>query len=427
MLDSLETLVYTQRTQTGQHADQWRERESRTPYPTLRERDFDLQQRGDGLRLVGQSRASTGAARHWQVFGIEYGHIAYEELRNGLETNLDTGASTPVIIGERMPVRDFPNSTSSQVGAFWQDEITLGRFAIVPGMRWERYRLDAHPDAIYREDNPGLTPANIASTSLTPKLGARMAVGDSGSLFAQYARGYRAPPFSDVNVAFTIPAFNYITLPNPDLRPEKSHGIEVGYRHESASRSFEVSVYENRYRDLIESRARIGTDPNTGALLFQSVNRARARIHGVEMSLEQSFGHFRDGDWSLRTAAAWARGEDTARDLPLNTVQPARAVLGLRYQAHAWGIELAGTAVERVAHVDDSAGALYRPTGYGLLDLFAWYEPAQHVRLHAGLFNLGDRRYWEWRSARNIALDASDRDFFTAPGINMSVGASLFW
>ncbi len=427
MLDSLETLVYTQRTQTRQHADQWREPEGRTPYPTLRERDFDFDQRGDGLRLVGQSRAITGALKHWQVFGIEYGRIRYEGMRDGLETNLIAGTSTPVIIGERMPVRDFPNSTSSQIAGFWQDEIAWGRFAIVPGLRWERYRLGAHPDVIYREDNPDVIPVDIASTSVTPKLGARMTVGDKGSVYAQYARGYRAPPFSDVNVAFTIPAFNFITLPNPDLRAETSHGVELGYRYESARRSFEISAYENRYRDLIESRARIGIDPDTGALLFQSLNRDRARIYGVEVSLSQLLGHFGGGDWSLRSALAWARGKDTARDLPLNTVQPARMVLGLRYQALDWGVELSGTAAERVRHVDDSVGTLFRPPGYGLLDLFAWYEPAQHVRLHAGVFNLGDRRYWEWRAARNITLDAGDRGFFTAPGIHASVGVSVFW
>ncbi len=427
MLDSLETLVYTQRSQTRQHADQWRELDTRTPYPTLRERYFDFDQRGDGVRLVGQTRAQTGALSHWQVFGIEYGHIRYESLRDGLEINLDTGASTPVIIGEHMPVRDFPNSTSSQIAGFWQDEIAWDRFAIVPGLRLERYRLDSHPDAIYREDNPDVTPVDIASTSLTPKLGVRLTLGDQGSVYAQYARGYRAPPFSDVNVAFTIPTFNYITLPNPDLRAETSHGVEIGYRYEGASHNLELTVYDNHYRDLIESRARVGTDPDTGALLFQSVNRDRARIRGAEMSLSQSLGHFLRGDWSLRSAAAWARGDDTARDLPLNTVQPARAVLGLRYQATVWGVELTGTAVERVKRVDDSAGTLFRPPGYGVLDLFAWYEPAQHLRLHAGVFNLGDRRYWEWRAARNIALDADDRDFFTAPGINASIGVNVFW
>ncbi len=427
MLDSLETLVYTQRTQTRQHADQWRERDTRTPYPTLRERDFYFDQGGEGLRLVGQSRASTSALEHWQVFGIEYGRIRYESLRDGLETNLDTGASTSVIIGEQLPVRDFPNSVSRQIAAFWQDEIAWGRFAIVPGLRWERYRLDAYPDEIYREDNPGVTPVDIASTSLTPKLGARMKIGARGSVYVQYARGYRAPPFSDVNVAFTIPTFNYVTLPNPDLRAETSHGVEIGYRYEGHGRRFELSAYENRYRDLIESRARVGTDPDTGALLFQSVNRDRARIRGVEMSLSQSLGYFLHGNWSLRSAAAWARGDDTERDVPLNTVQPGRAVLGLRYQALDWGAELTGTAVERVKRVDDSAGTLFRPPGYGVLDLFAWYEPAHHLRLHAGVFNLGDRRYWEWRSARNIALDAEDRDFFTAPGIHASVGVSVFW
>ena len=426
-VENLQSIIYTQRSQTRQHAQQWRGVEPRTPYPTLRIRDFDLDQRADGLRVMGQSRASTGALEHWHVFGVEYARIRYEELRDGVQVNLDTGASTPVIIGEHMPVRDFPNSTSRGLGVFWQDEISAGRWAVVPGVRWQRDRLDAYPDDIFREDNPGIEPANRHSTSVTPKLGARVSLGKGSSLFAQYAEGYRAPPFSDVNVAFTIPAFNYRTLPNPDLRAEKSRGLEVGFRQEGPTRSLQLSGYENRYRDLIETRAQIGIDPDSGALLFQSINRDRARIHGVELSLAQQLGCRYRGNWSLHAAGAWARGDDTARNQPLNTVLPAHGVLGLRYQADEWGAELVGTAVARQTRIDTSVDAMFQPPGYGLLDLYAWYEPMQRLRVHAGVVNLGDRRYWEWRSARNITPSAGDQDFFTAPGRYVTVGANLYW
>src|SRR5690606_15198741 len=114
--------------------------------------------------------------------------------------------------------------------------------------------------------------------------------------------------------------------------------------YETSGRRLELSVYDNRYRDLIESRARIGTDPDTGALLFQSVNRDRARIRGIELAWSQELGSAAGGDWSAHAAAAWSRGEDTARDVPLNSVQPARGVLGLHYQRDRWGVELVGSA-----------------------------------------------------------------------------------
>ncbi len=426
-LETLDLLAYTQRTDVEQHADQWRGVDGRTRYPTLRERDFELAQNARGVRLMGQARGDWAGASHWQVFGVEYGRTRYDEMRDGLEYNLLTGQSTPIIIGETMPVRDFPLSTAQQLAAFWQDEIRFGKFALVPGLRWERYRLDAHPDAIFTEDNPGVVPADISSNSLTPKLGFRMAAGANGSVFAQYTRGYRAPPFGDVNVGFTIPAFNYITLPNPDLRAEKSNGFEVGYRYEQSGRRLEVSVYDNRYRDLIESRARIGTDPDTGALVFQSVNRDRARIRGIELAWSQELGSAAGGDWSTHAAAAWSRGEDTARDVPLNSVQPARGVLGLHYQRDRWGVELVGSAVGKNDRVDSSEETLFIPPGYATFDLLGWVQLASQVRLHAGVFNLTDRKYWEWSAARAVNEDFSDRDFFTATGINASIGLNVYW
>ena len=35
---------------------------------------------------------------------------------------------------------------------------------------------------------------------------------------------------ADVNIGFTIPAFNYRAIPNPDLKPEYSRVLELGVR-----------------------------------------------------------------------------------------------------------------------------------------------------------------------------------------------------
>src|SRR3546814_16916815 len=93
------------------------------------------------------------------------------------------------------------------------------RLALIPALRWERYRLDAHPDAIYRDDNPSGAPADIRESRLTARLGARWKLNDRSSVSVQYAEGFRAPPFGDVNVGFTIPAFHFLARPTPNLKP----------------------------------------------------------------------------------------------------------------------------------------------------------------------------------------------------------------
>ena len=103
---------------------------------------FDTQQVGlEGL-VAGEAQA--GALAHRYVLGFDFARTALEESRNGSETNLATGVSSPVILGERLPVRDFPNSTVQELGVYAQDEIGFGeRWFLIPALRLDRYRTDA--------------------------------------------------------------------------------------------------------------------------------------------------------------------------------------------------------------------------------------------------------------------------------------------
>ena len=367
------------------------------------------------------------------MFGIDLVRQRYRGLRDGLETDLATGAASSIVLGERLPVRDFPDSVQASLALFWQDEITLGeRFAVIPGLRAEWNRLRAHPDAIYREDFPDSVPVDVDSGQVTPKLALRWSPGNGHSLFAQYARGFRAPPFGDVNIGLVLPVFNYEVRANPGLRPERSEGLELGWRYVDGALRASVSVYQNRYRDLIESRANLGVDPGSGALVFQSVNRDRARIRGVEGDLLWRLpggDPAQAGGWQLRGAFAWARGDDTRRGQPLNSIDPAQVTLGLGYDARdgRWGVEGAMVAVRGHDRIDHGGGLLFAPPGHARFDLYAWAEPRRGVRIHAGLLNLGDRRYWTWSAVRGLAADDDGLGFHTRPGRSAAVNLSLDW
>ena len=140
----------------------------------------------------------------------------YEGLRTGAQINLNNGQSTNVVLGEVFPVRDFPDSNVRESGVFWQDEIAFApRWTVVPGLRWERYALDSQADAIWLQDNPQTALADLDNSQWTPKLGLRFSASEQATLYMQAVRGYRAPPFSDVNVGLYLPTFNYLVKPNP--------------------------------------------------------------------------------------------------------------------------------------------------------------------------------------------------------------------
>ncbi|MFZ5635982.1 MAG: TonB-dependent hemoglobin/transferrin/lactoferrin family receptor [Pseudomonadota bacterium] len=429
-LDRSELLLFAQRSETRQDTAQTRLSDRTTRFPSLRLRRFDFDQRHAGFEWLGEARSDDDRAfvRHRHVFGVEFARTTFSGMRDGSEIDLTTGASSNVVLGERFPVRDFPNSVARETGVFWQDEIGIGqRFAVIPGLRWERYDLDANADALFREDYPNVRVADIRRSAWTPKLGLRWEAGVRNTFFAQYARGFRAPPFGDVNIGLSLALLNYEVRPNPDLRPETSHGLEAGWRWRSEGLRASVSLYRNRYRDLIDSRANLGTDPVSGALVFQSVNRARARIEGIEA--EAAWTPAAATDWEFRAAASWARGRDLARDAPLNSVAPGKLVLGASWEPadRDWGLEAIATGVARQSALDETAGRLFHAPGHALLDVYAWWRPIPSLRLNLAVQNATDRRYWDWNTVRGVSATANDIAFYTRPGRSVSLSLSFDW
>lgn len=427
--DGWNVLGYVQRSAIDQNTVQDRRGATPTAAATRRVRDFAFDTRQTGLEALVSGEREAATWSHRYVLGFDFARTTLEESRNGAETNLATGVSVPVILGERLPVRDFPNSTVQEFGVFAQDEIGLGeQWFLIPALRYDRIRTDADADAMWLADNPATAVVDSEEDSLTPKLGLRYVASASLNLFAQYARGFRAPPFSDVNLGLNIPAFGYSAIPNPDLRPERSSGIELGARWSGEHASGEVALYDNDYRDLIESRVNLGRDPQSGLLVFQSQNRDRARIRGVELTGDANLAPWGLDAYNATLSASWLEGEDTQRDVPLNSIDPARLVLGFSRDS-ADGrhrVELLGRFAAAKDEVDESRGPLFKTPGYGVFDLFWHYAPNDVLRFDAGISNLGDRRYWQWGSVRGFAPDAREVDLATQSGrafmLSMRIG-----
>lgn len=434
--DSLEASVHAQSGRTSQETLEQRRTTvlaSGSVTPQQRWRRFEFDQQVAGAELLLRRRLDWLGAAHHLVLGMEALQTDTAQLRDGLASNPLTGVSTPVIPPDSFPVRDFPRSRTREQALFVQDEISLadGRLELIPGFRLDRYRLDPRPDAIFAEDNPGVEPVALRATQGSPKLGLLWRLGGTWALAAQYAEGFRAPPYDDANIGFTNLQFGYTAIPNPDLRPETSRGLELGlrgsWRHARAS----LAVYGNRYGDFIESLVALDPDDPVavpGLITFQSRNLERVAIEGAEASLQTELDGLspRLAGFSVRAAAAWARGRDRDSGAPLASVDPPRLVLGLAWSRadDSLGAELVGTAVrgqDRLESIDHH--------GYGLLDLLAWWRPSATVTVNAGLFNLGDRGYLEWGDARIAALapDSPARDRFTAPGRNAAVTVRLAW
>ncbi|MDH3589547.1 MAG: TonB-dependent hemoglobin/transferrin/lactoferrin family receptor, partial [Gammaproteobacteria bacterium] len=398
--------------------------EERAGSDLRRERQFDFEQETTGLEFNATTAIRRGSTTHNLGYGIELARTRTTESRDAWQTNLAGDDFTNIVLGETFPVRDFPVSRDVEIGIYVQDEISLGSLTLIPALRFDDYRLDPRPDTVYLEDNPDSDIVSIDESRLSPRFGVIYALNDGWSAFGQYAQGFRAPPFEDANIGLDIPLFNIRALPNPDLRSETSDGLELGVRRYAANSEFSVAAHYTEYDDFIASRARLGADPVSGVLLFQSRNLDKAKIYGAELRYRQQL----NDNVGLRLALAWARGEDDVTGAPIDTIDPIEMVFGLDWQSKRLPLttQLTWTLVDQQDRINDPDDELAGTAGFGSVDVTARYTVA-NATLRAGVFNVFDKAHWRWSSVRGLAADDPTRPLLSEPGRHAGISLFLQW
>jgi len=359
--------------------------------------------------------------------GFEYRLRTTEEYRDGLSTNLDTGAETNVLLGEVFPLRDFPLSETTDLAVYLEDTFRFGSWTLIGAVRVDRYELSPQADSLYAEDYPAYEPIALSETDTSPKLGLIYNIAGGLDLYAQYSRGFRAPPYADANISLDLPLFQYRAVPNPDLRSESSDGFDIGLRWHGERTTASLSAFRTDYDDFIESKVNVGTDPESGYTLFQSRNIENTRIEGLETAWSLGFGA--NESFSLSGSGYYARGENDATGEPLNSVGPAQSIvsLGWRSPGEAVQLRLTGTFTAAYDQLDESRGELFAAPGYGVLDAYYVQRLGANTVVRAGLHNLTDRTYWVWSDVRGLSPDDPIIPYLAQAGLSASVSLNLVW
>jgi hemoglobin/transferrin/lactoferrin receptor protein len=396
--------------------------------PVAIDRFFSFEQETHGIEANLQKQVSAGKLIHQLGFGLEYRERETEEFRDGLETGLEDGQVSNVLLGEVFPLRDFPISTTTEWGAYLEDSMTAGRWSLIAAVRWDSYDMRPEVDAMYAEDYPFASPVDISESEISPKVGLVYRFMPSAEVFLQYSHGFRAPPYEDANISLELPLFNIRAVPNPELRSERSDGFDLGLRWHGTSSSARLSVFRTRYEDFIESKVRVGIDPESGRFLFQSQNIGQAHIEGIEAGTSLDLAALREG-LSLDAALFVARGENRDNGQPLNSVGPPQAVAGISWQSTdaRWNVSLRGTFTDDWSERDESSGELFEPPGYAAFDLYLAWRPASRVTLRGGILNLTDTVYWSWTDVGGLAPDDPVIPYLSRPGRSFSMGLDINW
>lgn len=432
--DEVKVLFYATDFDRQEHRDQYRRTPSAPPPWTpnrLRIADFDFRQQIFGADVQFSALRQYAGLEHRFVYGFNVDHTRTSRPPMQTETNLLSGVVSSNVAGEQFPNKNFPDTSTTQAAAFIQDTIQYGRLRVIPAIRFDFFHLTPHPDAaFYNSNSGGFAIGNKSAFAVSPKLGITYDLNDNLRLFAQYARGFRAPPYDNANFAFTNLTSFYEVLPNFNLRPETSDGFEGGLRGRfSDGSSFQLTAFYNHYRDFID-QVTIGTRPSgmgPPITQYQFQNIPSARIYGFEAR-----GEWRvTPEWTVTAALAYANGRNLTLGTPIESVDPLTATASLRYSSpDNWMLEgrlRAVAAKTDVAPIPNTSGgfdAPVKPGAYATIDLLGAYQISPNVTVRAGIFNLFNARYFNAIDVRGLAANNVNLELYRAPGRSASVSVS---
>ncbi len=371
-----------------------------------------------GVQADKLIRAAPGGTWAQKItYGADHVSADIENLNNGL---------TPPA-GETFPLKRFPDTRETSAALYLQNEFISEALSVTPALRYDSYRIKASQAGF---SPPSAMPAaSLAGSAVSPKLGAVWRASRAWSAFGNLASGFRAPNASQVNAFFENPTQFYRTIPNANLKPEKSRSIELGVRARYSALQLDVAAFAGRYTNLIVDAQQVGGAGVVGnPTVFQSINVGNATVHGFEVKGRYDWGRFAGGTLSTPFAYGMATGKDKATGKPLSSIDPAKLTAGLALGTSAYDLRLdVSHHAAKTGGDFDSAGLVRPPASQfeipsaTTLDVSGQWRIRKDLRLNLALNNVTNKKYWSWSDVRGLSSASTVTDSYTQPGRNLAV------
>ncbi|XVI11516.1 TonB-dependent hemoglobin/transferrin/lactoferrin family receptor [Haemophilus influenzae] len=258
----------------------------------------------------------------------------------------------------------------------------------------------------------------------------------------KYSKGFRAPTSDEMYFTFKHPDFTI--LPNTNLKPEIAKTKEIAFTlHHDDWGFISTSLFKTNYKNFIdlifkgEKKFKVGDPRSQGETLpfslYQNINIDNASLKGIEINSKVFLGKmakFMDG-FNLSYKYTYQKGRMNG-NIPMNAIQPKTMVYGLGYDHpnHKFGFDFYTTHVAS-KNPEDTYNIFYKEEGktdstikwrsksYTILDLIGYVQPIKNLTIRAGVYNLTNRKYITWDSARSI------RSFGTSNVIEQTTGLGI--
>ena len=372
-------------------------------------------------------------------------------------------------IGETYPtLQPQGNNRTYDTNVWLGDTITLGAFSVVPGLKYSWHRIKPQGFEAPSDNNAlgGLTLAEINqihSKTFTdakplPSLTVMYALNPELSTYLQYKRGVSYPTSSQIAGIWLHPKIGRASpamVGNSDLKSETSNQFEFGVVGQAATGiSVRGNVFYNTYDNFIYNRKYALRDYTTGApkpgvdsllaklpasisSLTIAENRDKAYIYGAELVTRINYGALLGAASGLSSTFAVGYNQGKSKSsysgddwVDLDSVLPVKAIASLAWDdpQNRYGASLTATFVKGKQAIDpvrqnfSNNGSFtfekyaekyeknykYIP-GYSIFDLAAYYNVKKHLTVAMGIYNLTNRRYWDYASNKKMTM-SSEQD-----------------
>ncbi|MCK9041271.1 TonB-dependent hemoglobin/transferrin/lactoferrin family receptor [Haemophilus influenzae] len=255
----------------------------------------------------------------------------------------------------------------------------------------------------------------------------------------KYSKGFRTPTSDEMYFTFKHPDFTI--LPNTDLKPEIAKTKEIAFTLHNDDWGFiSTSLFKTNYKNFIDLIFKgekdfplVSGGSSLPFSLYQNINRDNASLKGIEINSKVFLGKmakFMDG-FNLSYKYTYQKGRMNG-NIPMNAIQPRTMVYGLGYDHpnHKFGFDFYTTHVASKNPEDTydiyakdkkqtDTSIKWRSKSYTILDLIGYVQPIKNLTIRAGVYNLTNRKYITWDSARSI------RSFGTSNVIEQSTGLGI--
>jgi len=303
------------------------------------------------------------------------------------------------------------------------------------GLRYSHIIINADLSANNSYHNFPFSNANLNTGALTGALGLSWLQNDTFKWKFNVTTAFRAPNIDDIGKIFDS-APGIVVVPNPDLKPEKSFGLELGSLISVNSKiNFDFAVYYTHlYNSMIRSPFSLtvdSDDPSGSSIINQIIydgelsdiyaiqNTSKSWLYGFETGLKINLSD----NFNFKTQYNYLNGEqrdmEGAANLPVRHVSPHFGNVHFIYSKNKTKVDLFFNYNSKLSfsqlsnserdkpylYATDENGNPYSPSWH-TFNLRTLYEMNKNFQLTASIENISNKLYRPYSSG------------ISAPGIN---------